>query len=176
MFQGKGSFRIRLLKHRPKGALTVGTDISIPKREESKAVAPKKRRDGGFSLIEIMAGMAIIAILAMAVLPQFSKYFERAAIQNLSSEMTNAAMLVQSDHSLTGKSKFTLGTLTTKGTVAYSVADTQIGAESKLEAAVMPDRLGYTITGTNDSVTNYTLVYYGGDHVSGRSGLVVSPQ
>jgi type IV pilus assembly protein PilA len=90
----------------------------------------KKRRDAGFSLIEIMAGMAIIAILALAILPQFSKYFERAAVQNLSAEVSNAALTVESDFSLTGKAKYD------EVKVDASVASVNKSAESGLVATV----------------------------------------
>lgn len=144
-----------------------------------KKTARKGRNDRGFSIIEIMAAMAIIAILALAIVPQFGKYFERAAVQNLMGEMTNAALLVTADHSLTGKTQYTLGTAATKGTVSYSVAQTKIHAESKLVPAVTNGNHGFTITGSNTSgaIENYTLVYYGGNNGAGQpSGLVVTPK
>lgn len=176
MFRGRG------INNRPaanafvKGDPSVGTKVSLeeqvelptPEADDAKNPAAARRRgrgDKGFSLIEIMAGMAIIAILAMAVLPQFSKYFERAAIQNLSGEISNAALLVESDHSLTGATKYKLAD------VQRSVAETTVGDETKLEADVINDSLGFTITGTNDAVKNYTLVYLGADTgITGADG------
>ena len=166
----------------------MGTKTSTKEQEElltveagvAVSLAPARRRgrgDEGFSLIEIMAGMAIIAILAMAVLPQFGKYFERAAIQNLSAEINNAALLVESDHSLTGATKYIEGPVTKAGTVMYSVAGTERGKETKLAGAVpaASNALGFTVTGTNDAVKNYTLVYYGGNNGTQASGLVIKP-
>lgn len=146
-----------------------GDDMNPP------AAGRAKRRghgDEGFSLIEIMAGMAIIAILAMAVLPQFNKYFERAAIQNLSGEINNAALLVESDHSLTGASGYVFDD------VERSVAETEVGAETELLAELdgklnnKKQSLGFKITGTNTAVKNYDLVYYGGE-ADKQSGLHV---
>lgn len=51
------------------------------------------------SLIEITARMAIIAILVLAIVPQLSKYFERAAVQNLSSDVANTTLTADSDYS-----------------------------------------------------------------------------
>ncbi|QOT19467.1 prepilin-type N-terminal cleavage/methylation domain-containing protein [Paenarthrobacter sp. YJN-5] len=113
----------------------------------------RKRRDAGFSLIEIMAGMAIIAILALAILPQFAKYFERAAVQNLSAEVSNAALTVESDYSLTGKAKYVAANVTA------SVASVNKSPESALTGTVDATGFGYTIKGTNTAVTNYCVKY-----------------
>ncbi|ACL42120.1 hypothetical protein Achl_4169 (plasmid) [Pseudarthrobacter chlorophenolicus A6] len=134
---------------------------------DAAAPASKKRRDAGFSLIEIMAGMAIIAILALAILPQFSKYFERAAVQNLSAEVSNAALTVESDFSLTGKAKYVAANVTA------SVASVNKSAESTLTGAVDGTGFGYTIAGTNQAVTNYCVKY---TSQGATAGLVVTPK
>lgn len=119
----------------------------------SKAPAQRKRRDAGFSLIEIMAGMAIIAILALAILPQFSKYFERASLNNLSAEVSNAALTVENDFSLTGKAKYVATNVTASlGTVNKS-------AETTLTGTVDANGFGYVIKATNVAVTNYCVKY-----------------
>lgn len=144
-----------------------------------KKPAARKQNDRGFSIIEIMASMAIIAILALAVIPQFGRYFERAAINNLMAEMSNAALLVSSDHSLTAKTQYTLGSATTKGTVAYSVATVDKSPESKLVVEVTNGGHGYLITGTNTegAIENYTLTYFGGKNGAGKpAGMVVTPK
>lgn len=131
------------------------------------ALASKKRRDAGFSLIEIMAGMAIIAILALAILPQFSKYFERAAVQNLSSEVSNAALSVESDYSLTGKAQYVAAN------VATSVSSVNKSSETSLSSAIVSGGFGYTISGTNTAVTNYCVKY---TSVGSDAGLKVTPK
>jgi type IV pilus assembly protein PilA len=113
----------------------------------------RKRRDAGFSLIEIMAGMAIIAILALAILPQFSRYFERASLNNLSTEVSNAALTVESDFSLTGKAKYV------EANIDASVAGVNKSPETSLTASVDATGFGYTIAGTNTAVTNYCTKY-----------------
>jgi type IV pilus assembly protein PilA len=119
----------------------------------SKEPTKRKRRDAGFSLIEIMAGMAIIAILALAILPQFSKYFERASLNNLSTEVANAALTVESDFSLTGKAKYVATNVTA------SVASVNKDAETILTGSVDTTGFGYIIRGTNTAVTNYCVKY-----------------
>jgi type IV pilus assembly protein PilA len=113
----------------------------------------RKRRDAGFSLIEIMAGMAIIAILALAILPQFSKYFERASLNNLSTEVANAALTVDSDFSLTGKAKYV------EANIDASVLTVNKAPETAMVASVDSTGFGYTIAGTNTAVTNYCVKY-----------------
>ena len=127
----------------------------------------RKRRDAGFSLIEIMAGMAIIAILALAILPQFAKYFERAAVQNLSSEVSNAALTVESDYSLTGKAKYVAANVTS------SVGSVNKSPETSLTAAVDANGFGYTILGSNTAVTNYCVKY---TSQGASAGLKVTPK
>lgn len=131
----------------------------------------KKRRDAGFSLIEIMAGMAIIAILALAILPQFAKYFERAAVQNLSSEVSNAALTVESDYSLTGKAKYV------QANVDASVASTNKSPETSMTDTVDATGFGYVIKGTNTAVTHYCVKYtsQAPSGTTSGAGLSVSP-
>lgn len=120
---------------------------------KSTPSARRKRRDAGFSLIEIMAGMAIIAILALAILPQFSKYFERAAVQNLSAEVSNAALTVESDFSLTGKAKYVAANVTA------SVASVNKSSETTLTSTVDTNGFGYVIKATNVGVSSYCVKY-----------------
>lgn len=112
----------------------------------------RKLRDAGFSLIEIMAGMAIIAILAMAILPQFSKYFERAAVQNLSSTVNQAALTVESDYSLSGKAKYVAANVTASVVAANK-------GDAVLSSTVDTNGYGYVIKATHSDVTNYCVKY-----------------
>ncbi|MCC3292575.1 prepilin-type N-terminal cleavage/methylation domain-containing protein [Arthrobacter sp. zg-Y1110] len=134
--------------------------------------------DGGFSLIEIMAAMAIIAILALAILPQFSKFFERAAVQNLAGEVSNAALLVESDYSLTGKATYK------SAGVTKSVADSKHSTDTTLVGSLLTEAgtpvasatangYGYQIVGTNPGVTNYTVTY---KSTGATPGLVIAPK
>ena len=135
------------------------------------------RTDGGFSLIEIMAAMAIIAILALAILPQFGKFFERAAVQNLAGEVSNAALLVESDYSLTGKATYY------QAQVTSSVADSKRSTDTTLvgtllteaggDAAAGAKGYGFKIVGTNPGVTNYTITY---KSTGPTPGLVIAPK
>lgn len=111
------------------------------------------RKERGFSLIETMAAMAIIAILALAIVPQFGKYMERAAVQNVIADISSAQLLVDSDHSLTGNSKYTAAG------VADSVAATKVNPETTLSSTVNVATNSYVITGTSEAVSNYTMSY-----------------
>ncbi|BDZ52658.1 hypothetical protein GCM10025867_48990 (plasmid) [Frondihabitans sucicola] len=48
-------------------------------------------RDRGFSFIELLAYMAIAALLILAAIPQFNAYRDKAAVSNLQSDLRNAA-------------------------------------------------------------------------------------
>jgi len=51
-----------------------------------------RARDRGFSFIELLAYMAIAALLILAAVPQFSAYRERALVSNLQSDVRNASL------------------------------------------------------------------------------------
>lgn len=53
------------------------------------------RPDNGFSFIELLAYMAIAALLILAAIPQFAQYREKANITNLQSDLRNAATAIE---------------------------------------------------------------------------------
>jgi len=55
------------------------------------ATRSTRRPDGGFSFIELLAYMAIAALLILAALPQFGNYRTKASTTNLTSDLRNAA-------------------------------------------------------------------------------------
>lgn len=142
------------------------TRARMTRTADTAVPLPRKRRDGGFSLIEIMAGMAIIAILALAILPQFSKYFERAAVQNLSTTVTDVATTIESDNSLTGKAKF----VDTK--VTASILGANKGT-AVITSTIDTNGYGYVLRATDADVTNYCVKY---TSQGTTAGLSVTPK
>ena len=53
------------------------------------------RRDRGFSFIELLAYMAIAALLVLAAVPQFASYQVRAAVTNMQSDLRNAGAAME---------------------------------------------------------------------------------
>ena len=59
----------------------------------------KSATDGGFSFIELLAYMAIAALLILAAVPQFNSYRTKATISNMQSDLKNAAQAVEAEYS-----------------------------------------------------------------------------
>lgn len=62
----------------------------------------KKLNNGGFTLIEMIVVLAIIAILSSLAIPQISKYIDKAnetKIMTVVSELNNIALLMQLENS-----------------------------------------------------------------------------
>ncbi|MEH0110707.1 type II secretion system protein [Tersicoccus sp. MR15.9] len=110
-----------------------------------------RRRDAGFGFIETIATMAIVAILSLAAFPQFGKYFERAAVQNLSQEVSNAAQATISDNSLTGSAVF-------NGPQVLASA-CGIKKDTGTSFATSASGSDFSIQGVNSSVTHYSVTY-----------------
>lgn len=125
-----------------------------PHAARARVLGTKTRnREGGFSLIETMAAMAIVAILALAIVPQFGKYMERAAVQNVIADVSSAQLLINSDYGLTGASAYT------QLNVAASTAASAKNPETTLVATVTTATNSYKIVGTSTAVTHYSILF-----------------
>lgn len=58
----------------------------------------QRRSDSGFSFIELLAYMAIAALLILAAIPQFSAYREKASVSLMQSDARNLASLIESEY------------------------------------------------------------------------------
>ena len=86
----------------------------------------KKMNNKGFSLVELIIVIAIMAILVGVLAPQFIKYVERSKI---SKDMQNAQVIKEAIDAYIAGEQLTSGTVTvtvtggTGGTIAVSVPD-----------------------------------------------------
>lgn len=93
----------------------------------------KKTNNKGFSLVELIVVIAIMAVLVGVLAPQFTKYVERSRkatdVQNV------AAIMTACDVYATDNPTFTGGDLTLKSAGTTSVANNPTGVEAALAAA-----------------------------------------
>ncbi|BDZ52657.1 hypothetical protein GCM10025867_48980 (plasmid) [Frondihabitans sucicola] len=55
------------------------------------------RSDRGFSFIELLAYMAIAALLVLAAIPQFNQYRQKAVVSNLQNDVHNASLKAEAE-------------------------------------------------------------------------------
>ncbi|ARU05817.1 hypothetical protein CCO03_14995 [Comamonas serinivorans] len=126
---------------------------------------PKHVRQHGFTLIEVMIVVAILAILAAIALPAYSEYVMRSKRADAKAGLQAAAVWVERVSTSTGKypadADFPAALQTVKSD-AYTISYAQSGS-------------GYTLTATakggqaNDKCKDFTLTNTGVQDVVGAS-------
>ncbi|BDZ52612.1 hypothetical protein GCM10025867_48530 (plasmid) [Frondihabitans sucicola] len=101
----------------------------------------RKIEDSGFSFIELLAYMAIAALLILAAIPQFNQYREKAAISNLQSDARNVATTIEADYTTS---------LAYPSTIAAPAAQVlTIGAGSTQKLTFSDEAITYSTNGTD---------------------------
>jgi len=113
-----------------------------------KAISKMKVRDQrGFTLVELLIVIAIIAILAAIAIPQFAAHRQRAVEASMAADARNAATVITSLHADTGSYVRATGSVT----------------------AVAVDRTIIFTAGTTPEIT-YTIVVTPGNGLTIDSG------
>ena len=86
----------------------------------------RKVKDGGFSFIELLAYMAIAALLILAAIPQFNQYRTKAVISNMQSDARNIATTIEAQYT----TDLQYPAAVTKGT-GDAATNLTIGADSQ---------------------------------------------
>ena len=105
-------------------------------------------RNMGFTLIELMIVVAIIAILATIALPSYNNYIKRAHIKTAQSDLVTLAL----EGSYQRKLEYPVITATNTDAVKKALLTWQ-PTENIFTYAVTSTTSGYTITATKDTCT-----------------------
>lgn len=119
------------------------------------ATFPTRPTDRGFSFIELLAYMAIAALLVLAAIPQFSAYRERALISNLQGDVRNASLSAEA--SLIAK----------RSGATVKLASTAVTAADSVPTPGSFEAIAAAVAATKVSDSRSTLASYdlgGGDY------------
>ena len=121
----------------------------------------KRNNKKGFTIVELVIVIAVIAILAAVMIPTFAGIIDAANDSNLDQAAKNAYTNYLIDHAADAPDELTIKIADGADYVYYSVADGQIDFEQTEDAPA-------------NTVCNYTgdgySVYYGTHNTTGEGG------
>ena len=117
-------------------------EIKIPERP-SVGVAVR-RLSGGFSLIEIMITLAVIAILAAVALPSYSTYIQRSARADARSVLLQASQFMQRFYAMHNAYDVTAANVSVALPAALMQSPASGAARFRISLANV-DGVGYTL-------------------------------
>ncbi len=136
----------------------------------------KKTNNKGFSLVELIIVIAIMAILIGVLAPQYLKYVEKSRVsadKDLLDSVYTACTTAASDAEITdapGSGTATIDSTTSWGTEVLDTLGVSGGAFSSVEAKLKSKSAGSNITVTVDSNGNFSV------STSGANGSIVVPE
>jgi type IV pilus assembly protein PilE len=142
-----------------------------------------RRINHGFTLIELMIGVAIIAILAAVAVPQYTDYIRRSRLADASTGL--ATMRAQMErHFQDNRTYATAGTFTTPcaagadstrtfGSFVVSCADTPTATTFTLQAVGSGSVAGFTYTINEMDVRRTTAVPSGSGYVTCNTAWIL---
>ena len=112
-------------------------------------------RKMGFTLIELMIVVSIIAILSMIALPSYNNYIKRAHIKAAQSDLVTLGLVLEGSYQR--KLEYPVITATNTTTIIEKEELEELKAwkptENVFNYAVTSSQEGYTITATKDTCT-----------------------
>lgn len=108
-------------------------------------------RDRGFSFIELLAYMAIAALLILAAVPQFENYRARAHDSNVRNDIRNLATMLESqDVNSPGQPQQSLAQMVA-GARSFSVTKSSYANVHNIGMAICRNTVGYAVIAESKS-------------------------
>jgi len=119
-----------------------------------RVMAARRRASRGFTLIEVMITVAIVAILASIALPSYRDYVLRGQLV----DATNLLSAGRANMERYFQDNRTYASVTSGSTTFYPPCDTNIAVASRTQGSFVltctSDANGYTLTATGSGATN----------------------
>lgn len=121
-----------------------------------------RAKDGGFSFIELLAYMAIAALLILAAIPQFNKYREQAVVSTMQSDARNVSVSLEATftNNLAYPATVTKDPTDSSGQTYTNLDSVKLSRGDVLSYVLSADSTSYVLTITNPTAAPHSTVKY----------------
>lgn len=128
--------------------------------EKMLALQNKRKKEGGFTLVELIVVLVILAILAALLIPALTGYIDKAKDKGTISETRQAVMAAQTladeDYAAGTTTKFTAANIKTLADVPGNITDQEQSGGKVVKLTYTNNGRSCTYSVSKDASNNYT--------------------